>query len=118
MRLDAPLPALAASLDLLQETHTFEPFGEGHALPLWHLREALTETRLVGKKGNSLQFKVAGLRGIKFDETDDAPENATWARTSSAANGAARPAWNSTDRPCVPRPIDLDAPTPGGPPRA
>lgn len=71
VRLDAPLPGLGASLDLLAEAATFEPFGEGHPLPLWHLRDTLTDTRLVGKKGNSLQFKVAGLRGIKFDETDD-----------------------------------------------
>ncbi|GGR90756.1 single-stranded-DNA-specific exonuclease [Deinococcus sedimenti] len=116
VRLDAPLPALAASLDLLQETHTFEPFGEGHALPLWHLREPLTETRLVGKKGNSLQFKVAGLRGIKFDETDDAPgERDLGAHlVSSEWRGQTRLEFHGQAlRPTAP--IDLDAPTPERP---
>ena len=114
--LDAPLPALAASLDLLQETHTFEPFGEGHALPLWHLREPLTETRLVGKKGNSLQFKVAGLRGIKFDETDDqGGERDLGAHlVSSEWRGQTRLEFHGQAL-RVPAPIDLDAPTPTQP---
>ncbi|WP_221088514.1 single-stranded-DNA-specific exonuclease RecJ [Deinococcus aquaedulcis] len=72
VRLDAALPALGATQDLLDQTAAFEPFGEGHPLPLWHLRDTLTETRLVGKRGDSLQFKVAGLRGVKFGETDAA----------------------------------------------
>ncbi|MFC4639720.1 single-stranded-DNA-specific exonuclease RecJ [Deinococcus hohokamensis] len=68
VRLDAPLPTLGATLDLLTEAAAFEPFGEGHAPPLWHVRDTLTDTRLVGKRGDSLQFRVGPLRGIKYGE--------------------------------------------------
>ncbi|GGK12438.1 single-stranded-DNA-specific exonuclease [Deinococcus malanensis] len=70
VRLDAPLPTLGATLDLLTEAAAFEPFGQGHTPPLWHVRDVLAETRLVGKRGDSLQFKVGPLRGIKYGERD------------------------------------------------
>ncbi|PNY82903.1 single-stranded-DNA-specific exonuclease RecJ [Deinococcus koreensis] len=73
VRLDAGLPILGATPDLLTETAAFEPFGEGHAPPLWHVRDHLSETRLVGKRGDSLQFRVGPLRGIKYGEHDDTP---------------------------------------------
>lgn len=70
VRLDAPLPSRGATLDLLTETSAFEPFGEGHAQPLWHVRDELRDTRLVGKRGDSLQFRVGNLRGVKYGEHD------------------------------------------------
>lgn len=70
-RLDAPLPTPGATLDLVAEAERFEPFGTGHAPPLWHVREPLSATRLVGKRGDSLQFQVGRLRGIKHGERDD-----------------------------------------------
>lgn len=73
VRLDAPLPVLGATLDLVTETAAFEPFGEGHALPLWHVRDGLTDTRLVGKRGDTLQFRVGPLRGVKYSEPDATP---------------------------------------------
>ena len=73
VRLDAPLPTLGATLDLLTEAAAFEPFGQGHTQPLWHVRDILAETRLVGKRGDSLQFKVGPLRGIKYGERDATP---------------------------------------------
>lgn len=72
-RLDAPLPSLGATPDLVAQAAAFEPFGTGHPPPLWHVREALTDTRLVGKRGDSLQFQVGPLRGIKHGERDAAP---------------------------------------------
>ncbi|THF84907.1 single-stranded-DNA-specific exonuclease RecJ [Deinococcus sp. KSM4-11] len=73
VRLDAALPVLGATLDLVTETAAFEPFGEGHAPPLWHIRDGLTDTRLVGKRGDTLQFKVGPLRGMKYSETAATP---------------------------------------------
>ncbi|GAA5511502.1 hypothetical protein Dcar01_00213 [Deinococcus carri] len=72
-RLDAPLPTPGATLDLVTEAAAFEPYGTGHTPPLWHVRGALTGTRLVGKRGDSLQFQVGALRGIKHGEQDAAP---------------------------------------------
>lgn len=68
--LDAPLPAGHATLELWQELQAFEPYGEGLQPPLWHLRSALSGTRLVGKNKDCLQFQAAGLRGIKFRAQD------------------------------------------------
>ncbi|BDP42532.1 single-stranded-DNA-specific exonuclease [Deinococcus aetherius] len=72
-RLDAPLPTLGATLDLVTEAAAFEPYGTGHTPPLWHVREPLAATRLVGKRGDSLQFQVGPLRGIKHGERDATP---------------------------------------------
>ncbi|GAA5532178.1 single-stranded-DNA-specific exonuclease RecJ [Deinococcus aluminii] len=72
-RLDAPLPTLGATPELVSQAAAFEPYGTGHAPPLWHVREPFTGTRLVGKRGTSLQFQVGGLRGIKHGERDAAP---------------------------------------------
>ncbi|MEF2280291.1 DHH family phosphoesterase [Deinococcus sp. YIM 134068] len=72
-RLDAPLPSLGATPDLVAEAAAFEPYGTGHTPPLWHVREALSGTRLVGKRGDSLQFQVGPLRGIKHGERDATP---------------------------------------------
>ncbi|MDP9763462.1 single-stranded-DNA-specific exonuclease [Deinococcus enclensis] len=71
--LDAALPGKAASSDLLDEVLAFEPFGEGHAPPLWHLRDHLSEVRLVGKRGDTLQFRLGALRGLKFGEPQATP---------------------------------------------
>ncbi|MBZ9751503.1 single-stranded-DNA-specific exonuclease RecJ [Deinococcus sp. HMF7604] len=113
VRLDAPLPGLGATLDLLEQTAAFEPFGEGHALPLWHLRDVLTETRLVGKRGDSLQFKVAGLRGVKFGETDAEGGERDLAAHLTGSE------WRGQHRLEVqgqalrrPAPVSLDAPAP------
>lgn len=71
IQLDAPLPVMGVTEDLLGEIDEFEPFGEGHQLPLWHVRESLTQTRLVGKNKNSLQFKIGQIKGIKYRETNE-----------------------------------------------
>jgi single-stranded-DNA-specific exonuclease len=71
--LDAPLPTLGATMDLVAEAASFEPYGEGHRPPLWHVRDTLTDTRLVGKRGDSLQFRVGPLKGVKYGETDATP---------------------------------------------
>ena len=66
--LDAPLPTLGATNELVTQAAAFEPFGEGHQPPLWHVRGELTEPRLVGKNGDSLQFKVGRIKGVKYRE--------------------------------------------------
>lgn len=71
VKLDAPLPIMGVTDNLLDEVNQFEPFGEGHPPPLWHIRESLTQTRLVGKNKNSLQFKIGPIKGIKYRETND-----------------------------------------------
>ena len=73
VRLDAPLLAAALTPELLGELSALEPFGEGHPRPLWHLRGPLTEPRLVGKQGDTLQFRLGGVKGVKYGERDDSP---------------------------------------------
>lgn len=70
VRLDAPLPTLGASIEMVSQAASFEPFGEGNLPPMWHVRGLLTEPRLVGKNGNSLQFRLGQLKGVKYNETD------------------------------------------------
>ncbi|WP_045233539.1 single-stranded-DNA-specific exonuclease RecJ, partial [Deinococcus pimensis] len=67
-RLDAALPTGAAVLSLTKEIEAFEPYGEGHRPPLWWLRGELTDTRLVGRSGESLQFRFGPARGVKHGE--------------------------------------------------
>lgn len=73
IHLDAPLPPLGATAELVAQAAAFEPFGEGMRPPLWHVRGPLTEPKLVGKNRNSLQFRLGGLKGVKYSETDDTP---------------------------------------------
>lgn len=72
-RLDAPLLPEALTPELLTELSLLEPFGEGNSRPLWHLRGAVSETRLVGKQANTLQFRLGQLKGVKYGERDDSP---------------------------------------------
>ncbi len=65
VRLDAALPPRWASPELEADTLRLEPFGEGHRRPLWHLRAELEGQRLVGKRGDSLQFQLGGLKGVR-----------------------------------------------------
>ncbi|WP_082506291.1 DHH family phosphoesterase [Deinococcus sp. Leaf326] len=65
VRLDAALPPRWATAELDAETARLEPFGEGHRRPLWHLRGELEGQRLVGKRGDSLQFRLGGLKGVR-----------------------------------------------------
>lgn len=67
-RLDAPLPLLAFTQDLIDQTQPFAPFGEGIPAPLWLLRGDLTKPRSVGKTGTTLQFQVGHLRGVKYSQ--------------------------------------------------
>ncbi|WP_092265154.1 single-stranded-DNA-specific exonuclease RecJ [Deinococcus reticulitermitis] len=73
VRLDAPLLPQGLTPELLGELAALEPFGEGHRRPQWHLRGAVAETRLVGKRGDALQFRLGGLKGVKYGERDDSP---------------------------------------------
>ncbi|TSA88188.1 single-stranded-DNA-specific exonuclease RecJ [Deinococcus detaillensis] len=68
VRLDALLPAACADLDFAAEIRRFEPFGEGHRPPLWHLRDTLESAKLIGQDKKTLSFKVGGVRGIKYSE--------------------------------------------------
>ncbi|ADV67705.1 single-stranded-DNA-specific exonuclease RecJ [Deinococcus maricopensis] len=66
--LDAPLPAGAVTRALYEAEGTFEPFGEGLRRPLWWVRDDLGGARLVGKRGDTLQFRVGGVKGVKYGE--------------------------------------------------
>ena len=89
--LDAPLPAGCADLELTTELERFEPFGEGHRPPLWHLRGELSAAKLIGQTKNTLSFTALGVRGIKYGET----------RTRSGPHDFAlnlrRNAWNGRE---------------------
>jgi len=116
-RLDAPLPTLGATAELVTQAATFEPYGTGHTPPLWHVREPLSATRLVGKRGDSLQFQVGALRGIKHGEHDAAPgerDLATHLVTSEWRGQARLELHGQALR--APRSLGLDTPEQGAPP--
>ncbi|MDO4263589.1 MAG: DHHA1 domain-containing protein [Deinococcus sp.] len=109
--LDAPLPSSYATLELWQELQAFEPYGEGLQPPLWHLRSALTGTRLVGRNQDCLQFQAAGLRGIKFRERSAAegPRDLAVRLRRSDFRGRASAEWEAEElRP--PQALTLAAP--------
>ncbi len=90
--LDAPLPPFCADLELTSEIERFEPFGEGHRPPLWHLRGMLEAAKLIGKDRRTLSFSAFGVRGIKYGEE----------RTRSGPHDFAlhlrRNAWNGREK--------------------
>jgi single-stranded-DNA-specific exonuclease len=67
--LQASLPTWAAATPLWEEMEGLEPYGEGFPAPLWHLSGELQQARVVGKNANTLQFSLAGVRGVKYQET-------------------------------------------------
>ncbi|UWX65594.1 single-stranded-DNA-specific exonuclease RecJ [Deinococcus rubellus] len=90
--LDALLPAGCADFDLIGEIERFEPFGEGHRAPLWHLRGPLEAAKLIGQDRGTLSFTALGVRGIKYRE----------GRTRSGPHDFAlhlqRNAWNGREK--------------------
>ena len=116
VRLDAPLPASSATLELYAELSAFEPFGEGLSAPLWHLRAPLIGPRLVGKNGQTLQFQAGGLRGVRFHTPElpaTGPHDLAVTLTRSEYRGRVLPEWAAEDlRPAAP--LEL-TPQPGAP---
>lgn len=45
-----------------------EPFGEGHPAPLFALVDRLDMARAVGQGGNTLQLRVAGVKGVAWQK--------------------------------------------------
>ncbi|WP_161880567.1 single-stranded-DNA-specific exonuclease RecJ [Deinococcus alpinitundrae] len=90
--LDALLPAGCADFELLSEIERFEPFGEGHRAPLWHLRGPLEAAKLIGQDKGTLSFTALGVRGVKYRE----------GRTRSGAHDFAlhlqRNSWNGREK--------------------
>ena len=73
VRLDAPLLPAALTPTFLSELGTLEPYGEGHRRPLWHLRGLPREARLVGKRSDTLQFRLDTLRGVAYRQSGPPP---------------------------------------------
>lgn len=69
LELQASLPVWAAGRPLWEELEGLEPYGEGFPEPLWHLSGELEQPRVVGKNASTLQFSLAGVRGVKYQET-------------------------------------------------
>jgi single-stranded-DNA-specific exonuclease len=68
-----PVPAIVADAvmtsdevndGLWRAIQALEPFGEGHPAPLFALTGRLDAARAVGKDGNTLQLRVAGVKGV------------------------------------------------------
>lgn len=68
-----PAPAIVADAvmtsdevndGLWRAIQALEPFGEGHPAPLFALTGRLDAARAVGKDGNTLQLRVAGVKGV------------------------------------------------------
>ena len=70
LHLPAGLPVWAAGRPLWEELEGLEPYGQGFPEPLWHLSGELEMPRVVGKRGDTLQFALSGVRGVKYQETD------------------------------------------------
>jgi single-stranded-DNA-specific exonuclease len=58
--------------ELFQAIKGLEPYGQGHPPPLFVLTEPLEGTRAVGEGGKHLQLRLAGLRGVAWQQGDNA----------------------------------------------
>lgn len=63
---DAVLSPSEVVMDLHRAIQDLEPFGEGHAEPLFALTDRLELARAVGKEGSTLQLRVAGIKGVAW----------------------------------------------------
>ena len=53
-----------ASSELLRNLESLEPLGEGLAAPVFAISGLLEQCRAVGKDSNTLQLRLAGLKGV------------------------------------------------------
>lgn len=68
VQLDAPVPLLGFTEDLIDQTNQMAPFGEGLPAPQWLVRGDLSLPKQVGKAATTLQFKLGHIKGIKFNQ--------------------------------------------------
>lgn len=64
--IDAVLSRSEVVADLQRAIRDLEPFGEGHAEPLFALSDRLELARPVGRDGATLQLRVAGVKGVAW----------------------------------------------------
>ena len=72
LRCDALLRAEDIDADLYQALHSLEPYGQGFQAPRFVLRAPLQRLRAVGQKQRHLQLQLAGIRGIAWQQGDQA----------------------------------------------
>ena len=65
---DALLSGDEISDDLYRAVAGLEPYGQGHQSPLFALTDSLDMARAVGKSGNTLQLRVAGVKGVAWQK--------------------------------------------------
>ena len=65
---DALLSGEEISDDLYKAVAGLEPYGQGHPSPIFALTDNLDMARAVGKGGNTLQLRVAGVKGVAWQK--------------------------------------------------
>ncbi len=66
LQADALLAPDDIGSDLLEAIHRLEPYGEGHRAPVFVVTERLEMARAVGREKTTLQFRVAGIKGVAW----------------------------------------------------
>src|SRR5690554_6141288 len=67
---DAIMAADEINPGLWRAITELEPYGEGHPAPLFALVDRLDMARAVGQGGNTLQLRVAGVKGVAWRQGD------------------------------------------------
>ena len=65
---DALLSSADITDDLYNAMNALEPFGEGHPSPQFALTDTLDMARAVGKNKNTLQVRIAGVKGVAWQK--------------------------------------------------
>ena len=68
IEIDALINADKINVDLYDALARLEPYGQGHPSPVFALSGKLDMARAVGKNGNTLQLRIAGIKGVAWQK--------------------------------------------------
>ncbi len=68
IEIDALIDADKINVDLFDALARLEPYGQGHPSPIFALSGKLDMARAVGKNGNTLQLRIAGIKGVAWQK--------------------------------------------------
>lgn len=70
IEIDALIDADKINVDLYDALARLEPYGQGHPSPVFALSGRLDMAKAVGKNGNTLQLRIAGIKGVAWQKGD------------------------------------------------
>lgn len=81
---DAIMGADEITAGLWRAISELEPYGEGHPAPLFALVDRLDMARAVGQGGNTLQLRIAGVKGVAWRQGELAGDLAPGSKVDAA----------------------------------